>query len=734
MEALVKIIQKQFDKMCQTGRLFRCDIEGDLLWKTYLSAFDKDPIWRAEDSSVHNCQYCRSFIDKYASVVAIDKQTLEIVSMFDIPLDEVPEEYKNSIDALSQVIHKNGKIKDIFVETYSYLSLDKTPFESNPKKNQESYHLGVEKNIKRYTKEDVDRWPNAPFKINDTYTYRHMWVSIPRKFIDFSGASKESLMAAPRQTKEVFKKGLDTISVDTMQLVLDLEAQGSLLNGAASKHIVQKALDYAKQYQDIPKEKKDNFCWVASLEWGPGAGFKNSSIGTLLEDLSQGRDLNEACESYNSKVDPINYKRCSAPITQKMIDSAEKFVEENGYSDSLIRRCATIEDIKVSDILHSNQEAGQVKTKLSVFDGLAASAPTRHKKAKFDNVEEVSIEKFMNDILPNCSSVEAYLDNNHEDNFVTLITAENKDSKRLFGWDNNFSWTYNGGLAGKSQLNLKQAVQQRGGSVTGVIRFTHSWNELEPNQSLMDAHVFMPGYNEKYNRNCINDEYPKTRRVGWNRRNDYESGGVQDVDYVNEAPEGYIPVENITFPDIKKMPEGTYIYKIHNWNFRKTGGRGRAEIAFGGKVYQYIYPATKHKEWVTVARVTLKDGQFSIEHVLPVLNEQPQEVFGLQTLEFHKVDLICLSPNFWQEHGVGNKHYFFMLAGAHAPEDIRTLHNEYLNQSLREHRKVFEYLGAKLKCKSTKNQLSGLGFNATVHDELIVRCKGSFQRVLKIKF
>ena len=45
-----------------------------------------------------------------------------------------------------------------------------------------------------------------------------------------------------------------------------------------------------------------------------------------------------------------------------------------------------------------------------------------------------------------------------------------------------------------------------------------------------------------------------------------------------------------------------------------------------------------------------------------------------------------------------------------------------------------EVLGAKLKVKSTKNQLSGVGFNATVHDEVILRLSGSHKRVIKVKF
>lgn len=65
----------------------------------------------------------------------------------------------------------------------------------------------------------------------------------------------------------------------------------------------------------------------------------------------------------------------------------------------------------------------------------------------------------MSDILPTCTSVEAFLDNKHEGNLVSLTTANAKDSKPIFKWSNNYSWTYNGNLAGKSQIkeNVKSA-------------------------------------------------------------------------------------------------------------------------------------------------------------------------------------------------------------------------------------------------------------------------------------
>jgi len=45
-----------------------------------------------------------------------------------------------------------------------------------------------------------------------------------------------------------------------------------------------------------------------------------------------------------------------------------------------------------------------------------------------------------------------------------------------------------------------------------------------------------------------------------------------------------------------------------------------------------------------------------------------------------------------------------------------------------------EVLGTSSMIPTNDKQLSGLGFNSTVKEEVIVRCKGSFKRMLKIKF
>jgi hypothetical protein len=495
----------------------------------------------------------------------------------------------------------------------------------------------------------------------------------------------------------------------------DLINQGSLLDGQTHLYKVEQFIPLKKEYDNIPTDKKDNWCWVNSYKL-QFAKFKNELIGVLCSELAEGKELNEACQAWNKRVDPANYMKASAPITKRQIEEARKFVEENGYSESFDRRFVNIDDIKASEIKHINVGKGELKS-VSIFDNVKSTS-TRHKRSEFDGVEEVTIEKFMQDILPTCTSVEAYLINKHSSNLVSLTTANNKESKPIFKWDNNYSWTFNGNLAGKSLI--KEAVQTKGGKVDGVLRFSIMWAENDPSDdSDLDAWCSQPnGYN-----------------IGFTSKIDRQTTGNLDVDI--QRPTGYNNkniVENITWSSLSKMPNGTYKFWVNQ--FADRGSKGfKAEIEFNGETYTYEYNKRVSGD-VHVAEVQLNNGEFTIKHVLPESTISSKELYGLSTNEFHKVNLVCLSPNHWNENNIGNKHYFFMLDGCKCPTSIRSFHAENLIPELAQHRKVLEVLGntTMIEPNSNVKQLSGLGFNATIKDELIVRLQGSFKRIIKIKF
>jgi catechol 2,3-dioxygenase-like lactoylglutathione lyase family enzyme len=247
-------------------------------------------------------------------------------------------------------------------------------------------------------------------------------------------------------------------------------------------------------------------------------------------------------------------------------------------------------------------------------------------------------------------------------------------------------------------------------------------NDIEADYNDLDAHCIEPNFHEIFFRT---DKKPRMSTMG----------GQLDVDII-EPMENKAAVENITWNDINKMKDGSYQFFVNCYSNR--GGRSgfRAEIEFDGQIYSFDY---KHPlntgENIMVATVNLKNGKFTI---LPRLEcgSTSRTIWGISTNEFVPVSVICYSPNYWdKQNGIGNKHYFFMLKDCINDELPNAWYNEFLNNELYPaHRKVMEALSSKAHVNEADDQLSGLGFSSTLRNELVVKVKGSTERILKITF
>jgi hypothetical protein len=339
------------------------------------------------------------------------------------------------------------------------------------------------------------------------------------------------------------------------------------------------------------------------------------------------------------------------------------------------------------------------------------------KPKKFSKLEEIPAETFIRDILPTANELEVYVENKHCDNMVSLIAPAIADSKTMFKWNNNFSWSYTGNM---TDSMMKERVKSAGGKVDGDLRFSIQWNDINTGKDNndLDAHCITPNGNEIYYINKI-DRY---------------TGGVLDVDIV--VPNGNVAVENITWANRGTMKVGTYLFFVHQ--FSNRGGRDgfRAEIEFNGQIYSFDYRNELRQDVkVPVAEVTLdKNGNFTIKELLPS-NVTSKDVWGIKTNRFVPVSVVCFSPNYWDEqNGIGNKHVFFMLKDCVNPETPNGFFNEYLKEDLMKHKRVFEALGARMKVEDTEEQLSGIGFCMTKRNDLIIKVKGNVERMFKVKF
>ncbi len=686
-----KLIHGRFKKMSES-ELF-VTVEGDALYAHYLASFPEgeNPIYK--ERTGHDCNCCRNFIRNIGNTVTVKDGAVEsvwAVSGAEYPYDVV------------------AAAMDKFVTSGAVTNL----FRSSELK------YGSETTNQLLEGGDVKRW-------------NHLYSEVYPKHRIGNG-SVAQVTGDYRTTQQVFKRGLDELNHEALQTVLDLIATKDLYRGEEFKSAIIAFQKVQGQYQKLTSEiEKANFAWENAS--GGAARFRNSAIGTLIQDLSEGKDLTDAVGAFEFKMD--GYKRPTALVTPDMVKDAMKTIGELGLEPDLERRYATIGDVTINNVLWVDNTI-QSKMKGGVEDLLMSAVTPKVSNDVELKAEDISIDDFMVNILPNIASMELLVKNTHQVNFMSLTAPVHEstgvNTGKLFKWSNDFAWSYDGNTAD----SLRQRVAAAGGRVDGALRFSHSWN-YEPemrNASLMDLHVFMPG--SSHHADSSSDDYPSGQRVGWNCRKDLASGGVQDVDYTDAAPANYVPVENITFPSLAKLKGGKYIFKIHNWaNRNPTLGGFKAEIEFEGQVFEYEYrKPLKNKGWVTVAEATLKDGKFSIEHKL-LSSATSRDKWGVKTETFVKVTTVMYSPNYWDDNAVGNKHWFFTVEGCKNEGTTRGIYNEFLNSNLEKHRKVFELLGNKTQCPYSENQLSGLGFSSTRKDKVTVKVKGpKLYKTLNVSF
>lgn len=673
-------LARNFAEMTKEAtHLFEVNVDKDEMWNLYLDSFPAGTNEIYRERREHDCSCCRHFIKSIGNAVVIKDG--KVSTIWDFETND--STYQPVLKALSTFI-KSHAVSDIYVSKFK--------------------KIGTKSNYEEMADGHMHEWT-------------HFFLELPDKFVDRSSRSEGDIKGVFRDTRNVFKRSLDEIDMESLDTVLELIASNTLYKGEEWKGVLTEFRKYKVEYEKLTaEEEKNNFAWEQSVKVGIAIGrIANHSIGTLLVNLSEGMDLDTAVRKYEQIVAPSNYKRPKEIFTKRMLEDAKKTIAELGYMDSLGRRFATLDDITVNNILFSNKDsAKRIGGMDDIFGETEREAVSNPKR--FSKVEEIAINKFVSDVLPVTSEVEVYLENKHTNNMVSLIAPENKDAKTMFKWNNNFCWAY----AGNMTDSMKERVKSAGGKVDGDLRFSIQWNEDGKDNCDLDAHCKEAGGYEIYFGSARKPNFSPTR-------------GQLDVDIIH--PDGCIAVENITWADRKTMRAGKYLFFVHQFSGSARNGF-RAEIEFDGQIYSFDYnkPMRRNEE-VPVAEVTLNaDRTFSIKEMLPA-NVSSKDVWNVKTNQFIPVSVVMYSPNYWdKQEGIGHRHYFFMLKDCINPESPNGFYNEFLKNELTEHKRVFAALGSKMRVKDAEDQLSGVGFSATKRDELIVKVKGSTERVFKIKF
>lgn len=645
------------------GELF-VTIDGDTLWGAYLAAFPKgtNPIYR--ERTEHDCSCCRQFIKGIGNVVAVQEgQTVSVwdIEGLDYPYDVVAKELSELVRSL--------------------------PITNLYRMSEPRY--GSVFTVAPLKDGGTKRWNH----FSGTLAAKHHSKTVDKDRGDF------------KTTMSVFKRGLTEFSKSAFSTVLELIAEKALYRGEEHLRSLNAFLALLVEYTKLKTETaKDVFVWSKSEL--PVARFRNTVMGTLIQDLSEGKDLAEAVGSFESKVDATNYKRTTALISPSMVKDAMKTIGELDLEEALKRRFAKISDVSVNNVLWVDRSV-KSRMKDSIADVLMAAA--KPKLADKDDIESISIEDFMGKIVPKATAMEVQVTNSMTGNFMSLTAPITKSESKLFNWGNDFAWSYEGNVAD----SIKERVKRAGGNVTNAkMRVSLSWR----NGDDLDIHVFEPNGSEI----CF-----------------FNKDNKLDVDMNAGGPNNPVdPVENVSWTS---LADGKYRVVVYQYNRRETSNVGfELEVESDVKLLQFTHAsAVKDRETVPCLDITVKGGAIEGITVGPNLvgGLASKACWGVATETFVKVSTLMKSPNHWDGNEIGNKHWFFMLEGCKNEMPTRGIYNEFLKPELLKHRKVFEVLGDKTKCQPTDDQLSGVGFSSTKGESVLVRVSGQKHRkVFNINF
>lgn len=675
-------LQKNFAEMTKdVTHLFEVNVDKDELWNTYLNSFPAGTNELYRERTWHDCNCCRHFIKNIGNAVVIKDG--QVHTIWDLVLNDTT--YQPVCDALAAFV-KAHSITDIWISKEKKVGTD-------------------------FNYEDMN---------GKMHKWDHFYLELPDKFVDRSGRSIGDIKGGFRDTRNVFKRSLDKITMDALDTILELINSNTLYKGEEWKTVLSEFRRYKKEYDKLTSgEEKELYAWEKSVVAGIAIGrISNHSIGTLLVNVSEDMDLDLAVKKYEQIMAGPNYKRPKEIYTKKMLADMQKLISDLGYMDSLQRRFANLDDITVNNVLFANKDiAKRIGRSDDIFGEMEKEVAVNPKK--FSKVEEISALNFVENVLPTAKEIETFVENKHDRNFVSMIAPCNPDAKTMFKWNNGLSWAYTGNI---TDSDMKQNVKSAGGNVDGILRFSIQWNEDGRDNCDLDAHCFEPDGNEIYFSNC---RKPDQSRLS----------GQLDVDIIH--PDGKVAVENITWVDKYRMKPGVYRFFVHQYSGSVRKGF-RAEIEFDGELYSFDYSnSLRNGEEVQVAEVILdKNGCFSIKEKLSGNSKiSSREVWNIKTNQFVPVSVISYSPNYFDEQdGIGHRHLFFMLDGCINPEEPNGFYNEFIKNELLEHKRAFAALGSKCHVEDNDDQLSGIGFSMTKRAELIVKVKGATERIMKIKF
>ncbi|WP_210499627.1 hypothetical protein [Vibrio crassostreae] len=366
----------------------------------------------AEMKEVYKCNACGEFFGKFGGVVYLDEKGNPKSALFG-------EAKSDNADIQRSLDELKAKVESAPIVDFLHQS------ELNVKKTG-GFRVGLKK---------AGGWPHFYMDISKKYNCAYGdFALIVNGTITLLDKYKESDLAhylselkahvcAHKDIPAPQKEKIGNVK-DAIERILGIKCS----HGVSYKKAVMLALDDAFG-------NKEKMSVLTSL-----IRFNGSTLGGAIRSLDGGQSIESVMEGVVSRLDIDNFRvQDTENLSQEGLKQAEKKFQESAYMSSLDRRRAKVEDLEHAWV-KPNVDESEDDVEFNPFSKVKTKGQVVHKPVKVTAPQRVTLQRFINEILPKADSVRM----DHKASGVPWTFNVPKDvmSPSIFVWDDNSGRAY----------------------------------------------------------------------------------------------------------------------------------------------------------------------------------------------------------------------------------------------------------------------------------------------------
>lgn len=372
----------------------------------------------------YRCNACFMFINRVGALVTIDDNgTLHSVC-WDVPLEEVGM-FAPAFNEMKKVV-ESGTVRNVF-------SYDRHKIPAYIQKDSSDLILGLP---------STGDWTHF-YGILDTRN-----INLPVDKV----SEKEF-----RETLNVSRENLNRWNTPAIKKALAYAGSGDLFATDKVKSQCERLLELIEKYTTtISTNGRLRLMWENSYFLYHIGG---SSIGALLDDFQNDNLSDSECiDRYNSKVDPLKYKRSQAAPSEALIKQAEKLISDLGAENSLKRRFALVSDLpRLLWAPRSDEDDGK-EYRSGIFSKVKSKENAKDDYELVHNDGgKITLTKFMKNVAPGAKRITVTVP--VRGSYAAYTTAVDMEAPCIVKWDSKevrnpiSQYVYSNGSY-KSQWNI----------------------------------------------------------------------------------------------------------------------------------------------------------------------------------------------------------------------------------------------------------------------------------------